>query len=332
MTDRAEEPARPRAASPHTSFRPTATLVALRKRAELLQSLRDSLFRRGYWEAETPILSADTCVDAHLDPPTSVVAGQRMFLQTSPEFGMKRLLAAGSGSIFQISRVFRDGEVGGRHNPEFTLAEWYRVGADDWSLMTEVGEIVTELTGLPTPQRIDYRGAFLRHVGIDPFKVSDAELQALARVEGLTGACEQRDDLLTFLLATKVEPHLGVDSPTFLYDYPASQAALARLGPARSGEGVVARRFELYVAGVELCNGYHELTDADELLDRNRRQNQRRRAAGKEELPTDSRLIDAMRSGLPDCAGVALGFDRLVMIALGAERIDEVIAFPFERA
>ncbi len=346
-------------------FRPTAPLKHLKVRAELLARVRAFFGERGILEVETPVLCSAGAVDLHLEPIPAAVRlselaeGRRRYLVTSPEHSMKRLLAAGSGPIYQITRAFRDGERGRLHNPEFTILEWYRPGFDHLMLMDEVEELFTRL--LPDPERgpepgrsrrrfarRTYREAFRNALGIDPFETPVTELETLARrgespssrhdadrisrardAAAGFGPDEERDAWLNVLLAERVEPTLGVERPTFLFDYPASQAALAR---ARPGHPPVAERFELYVHGVELANGYHELLDAGEQANRFLAANAARRAAGKSELPLDERFLAAMHAGLPPCAGVAVGFDRVVMVAVGAGSIDEVITFPVERA
>jgi elongation factor P--(R)-beta-lysine ligase len=306
----------------------------LTRRAELLSAARNFLQSRGYLEVETPLLSFDVGVDLHLEPFQVPVGGygnegapRTAYLQTSPEFGMKRLLSAGVGDCFQITRSFRRGEVGTLHSPEFTIVEWYRVGGSYRDLMIEVGEFVSDVVGWAKAETISYADAFQRAVGIDPHIAATSELKRLAAERDFHPA--DRDELLNFLLADAVEPQLGVDRPTLVYDYPATQAALAKI---TTDDPPVAQRFELYYRGIELANGYQELTDADELRRRNRRQNELRRAKGLIELPAESKLLAAMDAGLPECAGVALGFDRLVMLALGCNSIDEVMAFAFERA
>jgi lysyl-tRNA synthetase class 2 len=303
-------------------------------------------------EVETPILSADVTVDRHLDPMSTVLAddarrpeiGRRLWLQTSPEFGMKRLLAAGASAIYQITRVFRDGEVGPLHNPEFTIVEWYRTGDNMQAGMSLLSEFCQTLLGAPAVERVRYAEAFQKHVGINPHLVGAAELTAAAREKGINvpeGLGDDRDSWLNLLLADCVEPHLGQSAPTILYDYPASQAALAKVrdeklsvvGKLSEPSTVkIAERFELYYRGVELANGYHELLDAAELRCRNSAANAARATMGKPPLPEESRLLAAMEAGLPACTGVALGFDRLVMLAAGAKTLAEVIAFPIERA
>lgn len=315
------------------SWFPTAPRENLVFRAAVVASIRAFLGARGYLEVETPLLSRDVVVDTHLDPfwldlPTSEKTS-RFFLQTSPEFAMKRLLAAGSGSIFQIAHAFRAGEVSLRHNPEFTLVEWYQVGGDYHALMTEVGDLVSSILRTEAPARETYRSAFLRLTEIDPLAAPAERLRQRAAELGLAGTEHGRDELLQFLLASLVEPHLGVERPMFLYDYPPGQAALAEVDP---GPPPVARRFELYVRGIELCNGYQELTDAAELRRRALENNEQRRKLGKPTLPVESRLLEAMAAGLPRCAGVALGLDRLVMLAAKADTLGEIVPFPFDRA
>ena len=285
---------------------------------------------------------------------------------------MKRLLAAGSGPIYQVAHVFRLDELGPLHNPEFTLVEWYRPGDDFQQGMKLTGELCQALlcsrhtpcavsqnnaTGqkaghretsrtaeqtngtrsVPaTAEQISYREAFQWHVGIDPHTADGPALAVAARACGVEPpaslAPDDRDGWLDLLMVERVQPHLGVERPTLLYDYPASQAALARIRPGDGGGPPVAERFELFVAGIELANGYHELLDPAELRRRNARVNAQRQADGKPALPEESRLLEAMEAGMPSAVGVALGFDRLVMLAAGATTIAEVMAFPFDRA
>ncbi len=365
---------------------PTASWSNLRRRAELLRELREFFHRRGFLEVETPVLSADVVVDRHLDPFSTVLAddprcpevGRRLWLQTSPEFGMKRLLAGGPlrgcddsapPAIYQVSRVFRNGERGRLHNPEFTMVEWYRAHDDMAAGMTLLSDLAEAILRTGPAERISYQEAFLRWVGIDPLSAETAALAAAAEKAGVTVpaglSLDDRDAWLELLFVELVQPSLGrsvgrishpsdkaadslreprqlaervahqqpgrIENPsyysTIVYDYPASQAALANVR-----EGAVAERFELFVAGVELANGYHELLDPSELRRRSRQANAQRAADGKPPLPDESRLLAAMEHGLPACTGVALGFDRLVMLALGAQTIAEVMAFPIDRA
>jgi len=280
-------------------------------------------------------------VDRHLDPLSTVLApdprrpdeGRRLYLQTSPEFAMKRLLAAGGEALYQVTRAFRNGEVGRLHNPEFTIVEWYRAGDDLRAGMQLLSEFATALLECPPAELLSYREAFQRHAGIEPHTCHEADLATAVRQRGISTppaiAAHDRDGWLELLLVELVEPHLGQGRPTILFDYPASQAALARVRP---DSPPVAERFELYVQGIELANGYHELLDTDILRRRNAENNARRTADGKPPLPEESRLLRAMDAGLPDCTGVALGFDRLVMLAAGAKSIADVLAFPIDRA
>ena len=316
-------------------FRPTASWENLRLRADLLRKTREFFHRHGLFEVETPLLSADTVVDRHLDPFQVTVesSGRKLWLQTSPEFCMKRLLADGAQAIYQITRAFRQDELGPLHNPEFTIVEWYRVGDGPDEAMRLLAELCQTLLDRGPVGRISYAEAFERHVGLNPHTadtqmlVRAVEQHAIQRPPSLS--LDDRDGWLDLLLVELVEPHLGQTAPVIVYDYPASQAALARIRP---DEPPVAERFELYVAGIELANGYHELVDPAELERRNAESNQKRLADGKPPLPEQSRLLAAMQSGLPSAAGVALGFDRLVMLAAGASRLDAVIAFPQDRA
>jgi lysyl-tRNA synthetase class 2 len=325
--------------STNDDFFPTASWENLRLRAELLRRLREFFHGQDFLEVETPILSADTVVDRHLDPfyiDISLSPGKpphRLWLQTSPEFGMKRLLAAGAKAIYQVSRVFRQGEHGQLHNPEFTMVEWYRSGDGMAEGMKLISDLAETMLGRGPAQCISYREAFLQHVGIDPLASDTATLISAVKKQGIEPPAslsgDDRDGWLDLLLVERVQPHLGQDCPLLLYDFPASQAALSRI---RNDYPPVAERFELYISGIELANGYHELLDAEELLRRNRETNLLRYAEGKTILPEQSRLLAAMQSGLPPAVGVALGFDRLVMLAAGAKSLAEVIAFPFDRA
>lgn len=321
---------------PDESF-PTASLAALQQRAELMERVRTFFRARGYLEVETPTVSRETVIDRHLDPmELADEFGVRRFLQTSPELGMKRLLAAwgeNAPPIFQLTRCYRAGEAGDRHNPEFTMVEWYRTGdsLDDAMHFTDV--LVHYLLETPPAERLTYQEAFLKYAAIDPLKASLDELQATAaRVMDSVPESQDptdRDGWLDLILVSAVEPNLGKERPTILHEYPASQAALARLHPDRPE---VAERFELYWAGYELANGYRELTNAEELFDRFVRQNELRQRDGKPPLPLPERLMTAQRVGLPDCSGVSLGLDRVVLLALGATSLAEVIALPWDRA
>ncbi len=309
-------------------------------RAELLARTRAFFAAQGFLEVETPLLSADTVVDRHVDPLSVILphdsrssdVGRKLWLQTSPEFAMKRLMAAGGQAIYQITRAFRAGEAGALHNQEFTIVEWYRRGDTMAEGMRLLSDLAEALLALGPAECTSYAAAFKSHALIDPHRSTPAELAALARRRGISVseslAASDRDGWLNLLLAHLVEPNLGHARPTVLYDYPASQAALA----AVHGEEPVAKRFELYVRGVELANGYEELVDSDVLRERNRTANAQRIADGKPRLPEASRLLAAMDHGLPACTGVAVGFDRVVMLAAGARSLAEVLAFPSDRA
>ena len=322
-------------------FVPTASWDILHLRAALLRRVRSFFDSRGFLEVETPILSEDVVVDRHLDPffttsaadPRRPSEGRRLWLQTSPEFHMKRLMAAGGEAIYQVTRVFRNGEIGRLHNPEFTMLEWYRRGDDLAAGMQLLANLADACLHRGAAEQISYSEAFAEHVGVNPLEASPAQLREVAITEGIAFpdsiGLDDRDAWLDVLWTDRVEPKLGVQRPTIVYGYPASQAALAQLSVA---DPRTAERFELYVRGIELANGYHELLDPAVLEARFAAANEQRFADGKPRLPEGSRLIQAMRAGLPPCTGVALGFDRLVMAVAGAASISDVIAFPIDRA
>ncbi len=318
-------------------WRPAAALETLALRARLLAEVREYFAAAGVMEVETPVLAVAPVTDVHLASLVTRVAGRgEFYLQTSPEYAMKRLLAAGAPDIYQIGRVFRDGERGAQHNPEFTLIEWYRRGFDLDALMRDCAQLLARLLGtrrkLDTPQYLTYREAVSEFAGVDALEATPAELRACVgrhSIDAPREAPEDRDFWLDLLMSTVVGPRLGAGRLCFLHDYPASQAALARLNPR---DPRVARRFEIYLEGVELANGFHELTDASEQRARFERDLGERSRRGMPGVPLDERLLAALQHGLPDCSGVALGFDRVAMLAAGARRIEEVIAFPIERA
>ena len=318
-------------------WRPGAPLQNIQQRARILQRIRAFFAEREVLEVETPTLSAAALTDPAIDSFATRFTGPghadglELYLHTSPEFPMKRLLAAGSGAIFQLCKVFRQGEAGRRHNPEFTLLEWYRPGFDHQRLMDEVEALVAPILGLEgRAERISYRDTFLQHVAIDPLTASIDELRKVAtEVAGEIDLGEDRDAWLDLILSHGVEPNLGQEGLCFLTDYPASQAALARLNPDNPA---VAERFELYYKGVELANGFHELGDSGEQRQRFESELAERAAQGQVLYPVDERLLAALQAGFPDCSGVALGVDRLVMLALGAESLEEVIPFTIDRS
>lgn len=286
-------------------------------------------------EVDTPALSRAATTDRHLASfRVESAAGTRFYLHTSPEFPMKRLLAAGAGDIWQLCKVFREGEAGRLHNPEFTLVEWYRLGFDHHRLMHEVHELLGAL--LPdassTAEYSTYREAFQQHADLNPFNCGTRECKRVLQESGRQVPAESDldpDGWLDLVASELVYPRLGRRGLTFIYDYPASQAALARV---RAGDPPVAERFEAFLHGIELANGFHELTDAAEQRRRFVADRDYRRAHGLPEVPLDENLLAALESGLPDCAGVALGLDRVLMLAAGAQSLDQVIAFPSGRA
>ncbi|HEY5265128.1 MAG TPA: EF-P lysine aminoacylase EpmA, partial [Steroidobacteraceae bacterium] len=304
--------------------------------AAMLARAREFFAERGVLEVETPILSAAAVSDPQIESLTTQVKGveARLHMSTSPEYAMKRLLAAGSGDIYQIGKAFRDAEHGRWHNPEFTLLEWYRLGFDDDDLMTEVetllGRLLLPQRILAPAQRLSYAAALQLHAGVDAHGASELELTAAAQRHGVAcGAQLDRDAKLDLLMGLVVGPRLGLEAPCFVYDYPASQAALARLKP---GLPAVAARFELYLGGLEIANGFHELANPEEQRRRFTQDLSVRGARGQTQPPLDEHLIAALRAGMPDCAGVALGFDRLVAIALGAGRLADAMAFTIDNA
>lgn len=316
--------------------------AALELRARLNALVREFFATRGVLEVETPILSAAGNTDLHIEGfatqfSGNVQAGAReRFLRTSPEYPLKRLLAAGVGDCYELGRVFRNGEAGRSHNPEFTLLEWYRVGWDHHRLMGECAELVGAALALVgravSINKISYINWFMDELDLDPSSASEAELRSPLiefRIEpdGLT-----RDDWLDLLITHRLQPALPRDAITLVYDYPATQCALARIRAGEPGSnGGVAERFELYLGAYELANGYHELNDAAEQRARFERDNARRRERGLRELPIDENLL-AVLDAMPDCAGVALGVDRLLMCMLGTDDIRDVLAFPFAEA
>lgn len=321
-----------------SDWMPTASIEQLQQRAQLLASIRHFFAQRDVLEVDTPAMSHATVTDIHLHTfQTEFVGpeyanGSRLHLMTSPEFHMKRLLAAGSGSIYQINKAFRNEENGRYHNPEFTMLEWYRVGFDHHDLMDEMDDLLQLVLKVGDAERMTYQNAFLSVLNVCPLEGSMNDLKKVAATLGLSDIAEleeDRDTLLQLLFSIGIEPHIGQQVPVFVYDFPASQAALAKINPQ---DPRVADRFEVYFKGIELANGFHELDNAKEQLARFEQDNRKRLQMGLEEQPIDYHLIAALESGLPECAGVALGIDRLIMLALGEDHIDKVTAFPFPRA
>jgi lysyl-tRNA synthetase class 2 len=315
-------------------WRPAADIGAIRQRAALLARLRRFFAARSILEVETPLLCSSGVTDPSVEAFTvSSVEGQQppRFLQTSPEYAMKRLLAAFAEPMFQITRAFRDGEAGSRHNPEFSLLEWYRPGFDHHRLMAEVAELMAYCLGARPVQKHSYRQLFLEQLSVDPFTAPASDLESVARCRLDPGNLRgDRELWLDLLMSHVLEPQLGRDSFSFVYDYPVSQAALARV--VEADDVCVGQRFELYVDGVELANGYCELTDAQEQRQRFERDNARRLARGQRVRPVDEYLLAALAHGLGDCSGVALGVDRLLMLVTGTADIRDVLAFDWQRS
>jgi elongation factor P--(R)-beta-lysine ligase len=314
---------------------PTASLATLRLRARMLERVRAHFAATGALEVETPVMVQAGVTDVHLESlEVRRADGSRAgFLHTSPEYAMKRLLAAGAPDIYQVCRVFREGERGRRHNPEFTMVEWYRVGIDHHALMDEVERLlralIEPLRPVGTTQRTTYSDAFREALAIDPLGIGTVELHAALAAAGLDvpdSIAGERDSMLDLAMATLVASRFPRDAITFLHDFPASQAALAQV------RGPVASRFEAFWGELELANGFHELGDAAEQSRRFDSDRAERSRRGQPDRDPDLRFIAGLAAGLPPCAGVALGFDRVVMVATRADSIDEVVAFPVERA
>lgn len=320
--------------SASSSWKPHASVEVLKLRARVLARIRDFFAQRNVLEVETPLLCSSSATDPHLQSllvASSVSQPAVRFLQTSPEFSMKRLLAAGSGSIFQICKAFRNEEAGRLHNPEFTMLEWYRVGFDYQTLMSEVEDLVNLFGPWPGVRRISYQDLFESVLDENPHTIANSQLVEILKasssgIEHLSDLppLSYRNGALDYLFDTRITPEL--QEPTFVYDYPVGQAALAKIDKNVSGHPI-AKRFELFIGGLEIANGYAELQDADELERRFDGDNRERRRLGMLEIPADRYLLDAMREGLPDCAGVALGVDRLILLLAEEASLADVLAF-----
>ncbi len=340
--------------SPHANeddFRTRASLETLRQRAKILTEIRTFFYQQKYWEVETPLLSSESVVDRYLEPfkVSTPDSSDNRYLQTSPEFAMKRLLACGADRIYQICKAFRKQEQGTIHNSEFTMLEWYACGETEQEQMDFTEELVQYLyrqvnKELPGPfLRLTYEEAFHEVLGVSILDLDTSQLQEIARSHQIDFAVEPRNEKnspefrspssrdlwLNLLLTEKVEPFLKKQQALFLYNYPASQAALAKIS---EDDPRVALRFELYIEGIEICNGYHELTDVDELGQRTREQNDLRQLDNMQQLPQPNHFLAAMKNGIPQCSGVALGIDRLVMLLLGCKSLREVLTFSYEQA
>lgn len=311
-------------------WKPEAALNRLHDRAQLLVAIRQFFAARNVTEVETPLLTSTTGTDVHLQPfevpvPGTGSARSSLFLQTSPEFAMKRLLAAGSGSIYQVCKAFRAGDSSRTHNQEFTMLEWYRVGFSLSDLMDEVSELMTATLHCGPIERLSYRALFMQFLGFDPHTITIDDLRAVAHSKiSFSDTSHTATDYLQQLLAQCIEPLLP--EFCFIYHYPVAQAALAATTVDSSGQQV-AERFELFARGMEIANGYYELTDVDEQRERFLADNRRRQTLSLAEYPLDENLLAALAHGLPQCAGVALGVDRLLMLKTGEKDIRKVLTF-----
>lgn len=318
---------------PQTSFHSKA--ARLIDRASMLKAARNFFDQRNVTEVDCPILSPQASIDTHIDLIKALYQGkQECFLHSSPEFGMKRLLAEGMGDIYQLSHVFRDGEWSAKHNPEFTMAEWYRLDFSLEQMMDETVQFVRLFLGDLPYHIVSYRDVFLQKTGLDYVTASEQDLFNYIQDHNIRFYSsilnEGKDALLNLILGAEIEPQLGQNELCVLAYYPASQAALAR--KRWHGDEYVAERFEVYYQGVELANGYHELTDADEQRQRFIEANQSRLALGKDPLPIDENFLQALEKGLPDCSGVAVGFDRLMMLRQKQSEIAEVLSWGWKLA
>ena len=328
-----------------SDWRPSASFDALRLRARLNSAVREFFFQRGVLEVETPIMSQAGNTEPNIASFALEFSGRTdggartRWLRTSPEHPLKRLLAAGLGDCYELGRVFRDGEAGGRHNPEFTMLEWYRLAMDHVQLAAETADLVRMALALVGREAsvgsVTYRDLYLRELGIDPMTAPDDALRGALGDVVIDPRGLVRDDWLDLLMTHRIQPGLSPDAILVVRDYPASQCALARIrGPdhATAGDLPVAERFELYLGPLELANGYHELADAGEQRSRFERDLMVRQGRGLQPPAIDERLLAALAHGLPGCAGVALGVDRLLMAMLGTDAIADVLAFDFARA
>ncbi len=322
-----------------SDWRPTATLDALRLRARLYATIRAFFAGRDVLEVDTPVLSVAGNTDANIESFSLEFSGRTdgaprtRWLRTSPEFALKRLLAAGVGDCYELGRVFRNGEAGGRHNPEFTMLEWYRVGWDHRRLIGETVELVQAALALvgrtASVTTTTFHDLYRERLGLDPFTASDAELRAALGDVEIDPTGLNRDDWLDLLMTHRLQPGFDRDGILVVRDYPGSQCALAKIRAGQGNKPAVAERFELYLGALELANGYHELTDAEEQRARFLRDHALRATRGAVQPPLDDGLLAAMAFGLPACAGVAMGVERLLMAMTGTERIADVLAFDF---
>jgi len=325
-----------------SDWRPTASLDALRLRARLYATIRAFFAERDVLEIETPVLSMAGNTDPNIESFSLEFSGRTdgaprtRWLRTSPEFALKRLLAAGVGDCYELGRVFRNGEAGGRHNPEFTMLEWYRIGWDHHRLIDETVALVQAVLALvgrkANATTTTFRDLYRERLGLDPFTADDAELRAALGDVEIDPDGLNRDDWLDLLMTHRLQPGFDRDGILVVRDYPASQSALAKIRAGQGDEPAVAERFELYLGALEVANGYHELTDADEQRARFLRDHATRAMRGVAQPLLDEGLLAAMAFGLPACAGVALGVERLLMAMTDTDRIADVLAFEFSRS
>jgi len=320
------------AEGPGKTWRPAASRLAVETRARLLTDIRTFFSQRNVLEVETPLLSRAGTSDPNINP-VATSAEPAGWLRTSPEYALKRMLCAGYGDIYELGKVFRAGEAGRYHNPEFTLLEWYR---HRWGYLDLAGEVIELLRYCGqgrfddwTLTQISYRDLFMQFTGLDPFANNEAEFSHYAAERGISAGPMDQQDWLDLLLSHVIQPAFAAGSITLVHDFPVEQAALARI---RQGDPPVAERFEVYLGPLELANGYQELTDPEEQARRFRREIKLRSLRGEETAAMDENLLEAMRHGLPKCTGVALGVDRLLMACLGLGQIDSVLTFPADRA
>lgn len=317
----------------HYSWSPTTSREIILKRAEMLQTIRDFMRQHKVLEVETPVLCKSTVTDPHIESLSTEIHignyqnGDPYFLQTSPEYAMKRLLATGIGAIYQISRAFRDMETGKTHNPEFTLLEWYQPGYDHHGMMKAVEDLLFSF-GFEHCDYFSYADVFKRHTGIDPHTASKNELLTISNSLGLHADNHDRTFLLDFIFNEKITLNQNNGIPAFIYDYPECMSALAKL----SGKPAHAERFEVYINGIEIANGYNELCDYQEQNQRFEENRKYRRKYKKQDYSIDMRFISALKHGMPACAGVAIGLDRLLMILTKSKEIRKVLNFPYDVA
>ncbi|WP_231844667.1 elongation factor P--(R)-beta-lysine ligase [Candidatus Ishikawella capsulata] len=318
-------------------WKPSASTRNLQKRANIISLIRNFFADRNVLEVETPYMSRYTITDINLVPfqtyftTSDKLQKVNLWMITSPEYHMKRLLASGIGSIYQICHSFRNQELGSNHNPEFTILEWYRPGYDMYLMINEVSQLFKKILMCKSTESLSYEEAFLMYLNINPFEANKNQLLNIAKnfnaTELIDADCSY-DTLLQILFMLGIEPQIGQKKPVFIYHFPSGQAGLAKISKSNP---LVSERFEAYYKGVELANGFCELTDATEQKKRFEQDNIYRKLHNMPQYLLDNYLLQALSHGMPDCTGVAIGIDRLIMVALQANTLSEVIAFPFDR-